>query len=265
MKVVCVGDCGIDLYLPSGEKRVGGITANFARHAREQFPTDDSIRIISCVGDDGEVVLEALQGTGIDLDIERIPGATPMQWIEVQPDGERLFTKYDAGVLGDLGFDERRQALVAESDLLVAPVYLQIVGVFDALMSIETEGSVAVDFADFLEHPNYELLSQHIDRVDIGFFGLQPDHDLAPLRSLARKHDKLFLVTLGASGSVGLSPAGDIEVPAFPVAEVLDTTGAGDAYAAGFLASYCHGAGLEAAMRHGSEVAASVVSRLGAY
>jgi sugar/nucleoside kinase (ribokinase family) len=57
MKVVCVGDCGVDHYLPSGEQRFGGITANFARHARKEFRADDEIHIVSCIGDDDGVAI----------------------------------------------------------------------------------------------------------------------------------------------------------------------------------------------------------------
>jgi fructoselysine 6-kinase len=267
VRVVCVGDCGIDYYLPSGERLVGGITANFARHARDRFPANDSICIVSCTGNDadGDAILDALRTTEIDLDITRLDGSTPVQTIEVQPDGERLFTAYDTGVLADFRFSDKQRAAIAGSELLVAPVYLQIVGLFDALMAIETRGIVAVDFADFLDHPDYALVEQHIEHIDIGFFGLQADRDLSPLRAIARANDKTFIVTLGSSGSIALSPDGDVECPAAPVDGVVDTTGAGDAFAAGFLARYCHGADLPVAMARGAAIAADVITRHGAY
>jgi sugar/nucleoside kinase (ribokinase family) len=267
VNVVCVGDCGIDRYLPSNEELEGGITANFARHARDHFPGDDAIRIVSAVGDDdaGRRVLEALDVPGIDLDIATYGGQTPVQTIEIQPDGERLFVHYDAGVLADLAFSEKQRTAIHEADLLVAPVYLQIVGLFDELMSMDTTGTVAIDFADFLDHPDYGLLERYIGKVDIGFFGLQTGQDLTALRDLARDHHKLFIVTLGGAGSIALSANADVECDALPVGAVVDTTGAGDAYAAGFLSRYCHGEDLLDAMHYASTVAAAVVSRQGAY
>ena len=267
MKIVCVGDCGIDLYQPSGERRVGGITANFARHARDLFPSEDSVQIVSCVGNDegGDVVLGVLRNTAIDCDIERLDGMTPTQWIEVQPDGERFFTRYDPGVLAAFSFDDDRRKIIGDSDLLVAPVYLQIVGVFDSLMSIETNGLVAIDFADFLEHPDYELLKRHLDPIDIGFFGLRPDENLEPLQAIAKEAGKLFIVTLGEAGSVALSAGDRIDCPADVVASVVDTTGAGDAFAAGFLSQFCHGGDVASSMACGASVAARVVSQHGAY
>ena len=267
MDVVCVGDCGVDLYLPSGERRCGGITANFARHARKQFPPGDSVRIVSCVGGDegAGLVSSCLTGTGIECHIRHLSGATPIQTIEIREDGEKDFVHYEAGVLGDFRLGPTEVALIADSDLLVAPVYLQIVGLFDDLMKIDTRGLVSIDFADFLEYPDFALLERHLERIDIGFFGLTAD-DVAMIeriRGYADRRNKTFVVTLGANGSLVFAGGRQFEQPAAPVQRVVDTTGAGDAYAAGFLSRFCHGAGIEASMEYGAALAATVVTKKG--
>jgi fructoselysine 6-kinase len=269
MDVVCVGDCGVDLYLPSGEKRFGGITANFARHARMQFPADDIVRIVSCVGDDEDagLVLSSLQNSGIDCHISRLNGVTPVQTIETSDDGEKDFVHYETGVLSDFRFGANETALIAASDLLVAPVYLQIVGLFDELMKIDTKGRVSVDFADFLEYPDFELLERHVDRIDIGFFGLTAGDTkmIDRIRAYADRRNKTFVVTLGADGSLVFAGARQFEQPAAAVRQVVDTTGAGDAYAAGFLSGFCHGAGIQASMERGAALAASVITMTGSF
>ena len=108
MKVVCVGDCGIDHYLPANDIQVGGISANVARHARVQFPVGDEIVLVSCVGNDENAghVLRAFSDTGIKCLVEELTGKTPVQLIEVEEDGERRFVGYDAGVLADLSFSK---------------------------------------------------------------------------------------------------------------------------------------------------------------
>ncbi len=173
MKVVCVGDCGVDHYLPSNEITFGGITANFARHAKINFKADDEIRIVSCIGDDGgaDLVRESLAGTNIDCHISTIPGSTPTQYIALEPDGERNFVRYDAGVLHQFHFNPSQKKVIADSDLLVAPVYEQIAVLFAELLAIETNGLTAIDFADFQQHPDFSLLESNIDKIDIGFFG----------------------------------------------------------------------------------------------
>ncbi len=269
MKVVCVGDCGIDHYQPSGERRFGGITANVARHARKQFPLDDEIHIVSCVGDDdgADLVLSSLATTDIDCHIRQMPGATPVQFIEIGENGEKNFIRYDEGVLRDFSFGPDELEIITDCALLIAPVYLQIVDLYDDLMAIQTKGLVAIDFADFLQHPDFELLERHIDRINIGFFGLSAtDEDtIAAVRELAVKHDKLFVVTLGAEGSRAFIGRKCFDCPAVPLREVVDTTGAGDAYAAAFLSRYCHGDDIAESMHHGAEVAAKVVSKLGSW
>ena len=268
MNIVCVGDCGVDHYLPSGDLFFGGITANFARNAKQAFPAEDTIQIVSTVGDDdgAELVLSSLANSGIDCHISRLSGATPIQYIEVQPDGERKFVRYEEGVLRDLRFGEAEQQIIAHSDLLVAPVYLQIVGLFDELMSIPTRGQTAIDFADFLAHPDFDLLERHIEHIDVGFFGLSNDDHttISHIESLAREHSKLFVVTLGAAGSRAYHGDARIDCAAVPVAEVVDTTGAGDAFAAGFLSRYCHNQGIQESLAAGAELASLVIQRQGA-
>jgi sugar/nucleoside kinase (ribokinase family) len=269
MKVVCVGDCGIDHYLPSGEKRVGGITANVARHARNQFPDSDEIVIVSCLGDDpdAEQVREEFSEGSVKCIWEALSGRTPVQHIEVQADGERHFVRYEPGVLTDFRFSSAQRQAIESSELMVAPVYLQIVGLYAELMAIPTNGLVAIDFADFLEHPDFSLLEDRIDDIDIGFFGLAPQNgaEIERVAKLAADHDKLFIVTLGRLGSVVHYGGHRLECPAVPVEKVVDTTGAGDAFAAAFLSRYCHGATLEQSVQHAALTAAGVVSQQGSY
>ena len=154
-----------------------------------------------------------------------------------------------------------------KSDLLIAPVYIQISDLYDDLMSIGTAGLTAIDFADFLQHPDFELLERHIDSIDIGFFGLSvaAEATITAVRELAVKHDKLFIVTLGGEGSRAFIGQKCFDCPAVSVNEIVDTTGAGDAYAAAFLSRYCHGGEIEESMHHGAEVAADVVANLGSW
>ena len=70
-------------------------------------------------------------------------------------------------------------------------------------------------------------------------------------------------VTRGAKGSVVISGDQRVAVDAFPVDKVIDTTGAGDQYAAGFLLGLARGLSLEDAGKLGSLAAAEVIAHWG--
>jgi sugar/nucleoside kinase (ribokinase family) len=74
---------------------------------------------------------------------------------------------------------------------------------------------------------------------------------------------KLAAVTRSAKGSVILSGEERVPVEAEPVAQVVDTTGAGDLYAAGFLFGYARDRDLATCGKLGSIAAAEVISHIG--
>ncbi len=85
----------------------------------------------------------------------------------------------------------------------------------------------------------------------------------AGLATLAGKLPVL-VVTRGAQGAVALAGGERAEVSAEPVAKVVDTTGAGDLFAAGFLFGHVRGMPLAECLRLGSICAAEVISHYGA-
>ncbi|WP_304219385.1 PfkB family carbohydrate kinase, partial [Phenylobacterium aquaticum] len=78
-----------------------------------------------------------------------------------------------------------------------------------------------------------------------------------------RPHVKLAAVTRGAQGSVIIQGRETVAVPAYPVEKVVDTTGAGDQYAAGFMYGLAKGRPLEICGRLGSLAASEVISHYG--
>ena len=74
----------------------------------------------------------------------------------------------------------------------------------------------------------------------------------------------MAVLTRSEAGSVIVAKGETIEIAPEPVAEVVDLTGAGDLYAAGFLYGLTHGAPLQLCGRLGSLAAAEVISHIGA-
>ncbi len=79
-----------------------------------------------------------------------------------------------------------------------------------------------------------------------------------------RQDVRLGVVTRSEKGCVVVSPEGVIAVPAFPVEQITDTTGAGDLFAAGFLFGLVRNTGYENAGRLGALAAAEVIQHIGA-
>jgi sugar/nucleoside kinase (ribokinase family) len=89
-----------------------------------------------------------------------------------------------------------------------------------------------------------------------------PDFDSA-LKQL-RADTKLGIVTRSEKGCVVASKDGVVAVPAFPIKKLVDTTGAGDLFAAGFLFGLVRNAGHENAGLLGALAAAEVIQHIGA-
>jgi fructoselysine 6-kinase len=269
LKVVLAGDCGVDRYLPLGLDRPGGITLNVAAHARRLFPRSDTITVVTALGTDPEssLVRESLRGLGVECVLRELPGSTSLQIIDLEPSGEKIFVSYHQGVLGDYRVGEDERALIADSDLLVAPHYRQIDGFFSSLMASPSRGLRVVDFADIAEDAVSTNVHRFLDDFHVAFFGLTASHAdlIGELEKIARRRGKLFVVTLGADGSMALGGDERVHCPAAPVAKVVDTTGAGDTFAAAFLAEYVLGKDVARSLARGAEEAARTVSQVGAF
>jgi len=106
--------------------------------------------------------------------------------------------------------------------------------------------------------------------VDILFGNEQEIHHLVGcddiLDCIAALRPKVgtLVVTRGQHGSIGVENGETIEIPAAPVDRVVDTTGAGDLFAAGFLAARCRGQELRVCLEVGARAAAEVISHFGA-
>ena len=72
------------------------------------------------------------------------------------------------------------------------------------------------------------------------------------------------LVKIGEKGSLFLNKKTEIFQEAYKIKQVVDTTGAGDSYMAGFIKSLHNGESIEKAMKYGSACGAIAVTKLGA-
>ncbi len=116
----------------------------------------------------------------------------------------------------------------------------------DEFLGLVRDGSVDVLFANSAElHALYQTA------------------DFATAVGAMRRDAKLAVVTAGADGAFVITGDGVEAVPAFPVGTIVDTTGAGDLFAAGFLFAHARKLPLRRAAEFGHLAAAEVISHIG--
>jgi sugar/nucleoside kinase (ribokinase family) len=196
--------------------------------------------------------------------------------IVVTPDAQRTMNTY-LGVSSLLSADDLDEAAIADGAVLYMEGYL-----FDrddakkafrrAAATAHAAGrTVSLTLSDSfcVDRHRDDFAALVRDDVDILFGNGDELCSLYELDSLddaiarVRTECELAAITAGEDGSFVVSADDVVVVPAEPVGRVLDTTGAGDLYAAGFLYGYTRALPLAECARIGSIAAAEVISHVG--
>lgn len=239
-----------------------------------------SVEFTGKVRDDGlgRVFTHDIRAAGVRFQVEAAtagPG-TGRCLVMVTPDAEKtMCTNLGAGALltaADMDADA-----IASAKVLYLEGYL--CGKPETDPAVERAVSVARDRGTLValsgSDPAWVELKRSaldalLDRVDI-FFGNEAEAcgltgtDSAEAALVALSHRcQTVAITLGAHGSIVAHASEVVSVPAAPVTQVVDTTGAGDSFAAGFLYGVVRDSGPETSARLGAIAAAEIVSHLGA-
>ncbi|MBV8197123.1 MAG: adenosine kinase [Candidatus Eremiobacteraeota bacterium] len=203
--------------------------------------------------------------------------ATACCLILVTRDSERTMNTY-LGACVTLGPGDVDEALVRDAEILYLEGYLydeplaKQAFVRAAEIAHGTGRRVALTLSDpfCVERHRADFLKLIEGHVDILFANeheaamLFEDGDREQWYARLRVMTQLAIVTCSAAGSVIVAPDEEIEIAAAPVNRVVDTTGAGDLYAAGFLYGLTRNASLRECGQLGSLAAAEVISHFGA-
>jgi sugar/nucleoside kinase (ribokinase family) len=204
--------------------------------------------------------------------------ATGCSYILVTPDGERTMNTY-LGAAQELTPADIDAAQVAASAVLYLEGYLwdpksaKEAFVKAATIAHQAGRQVALTLSDSFCVGRYrdeflELMRKgtadliFANEAELGSLYQTADFDAA-LTQL-RNDVPLGIVTRSEKGCVVASKDGVVAVPAFPITKLVDTTGAGDLFAAGFLFGLVRGASHENAGRLGALAAAEVIQHIGA-
>jgi sugar/nucleoside kinase (ribokinase family) len=204
--------------------------------------------------------------------------ATGCSYILVTPDGERTMNTY-LGAAQELTPDDIDAAQIAASSVIYLEGYLwdpksaKEAFVKASTIAHDAGRQVALTLSDSFCVDRYRGEFLDLMRggtVDLVFANEAELHSLyqtsdfdAALKQL-RVDAKLGVVTRSEKGCVVVSKDGVTAVPAFPIDKMVDTTGAGDLFAAGFLFGLVRGAGYEKAGRLGALAAAEAIQHIGA-
>ncbi|HUC71586.1 MAG TPA: adenosine kinase [Stellaceae bacterium] len=227
----------------------------------------------------GEVFRHDLTAQGVHFETPPAtsgPG-TARCLILVTPDGQRTLNTY-LGACVALGPDDIDAEIVGAAQVTYLEGYLfdpplaQQAFLKAAAIAHAAGHKVALSLSDPFCVERHraafrDLVDGHVDILfanEAEICSLYETDDFAAAAAAVRGHVAIAALTRSALGSVILADGAEHRVAAAPVARVVDTTGAGDLYASGFLHGLTRGLGLPTCGGIGSLCAAEIISHFGA-
>lgn len=227
----------------------------------------------------GAVFTHDLRATGVHYDVTAAATgpSTGCCLIVVTPDAQRTMNTF-------LGASVHLNPADVDADAVRAAKILYLEGyLFDppeaqeafrvaATHANEAGRTVALTLSDSFcverhREAFIDLVDHHVDLLfanEAEILALYQTDSFDEAAERVRGHGAIAALTRSEHGSVIVTADDTIEVPAHPVDELVDTTGAGDLYAAGFLFGHSRGLPLATCGALGSLAAAEVISHVGA-
>ena len=290
INVLCIGDVMLDViarinvspqkinFGSDTASRIstssGGAAGNVAAWLTR---TDARSTIVSHVGDDpvGAAIVAEFDSLGVSHGDLVIPGETSgVVVVLVDSSGERtMFPDKGANsrlTISDLPDLSRFQAVYISGYALLNPLARD--GVLAMIEKIKADGlpiyfdpaSVGAmkDVADKELHNWFSMMDVLFVNEEESIY-LTGSVDIERALNYLLDFSQVVVIKRGSAGAIAKARGFDsISLPAF-AATVVDTTGAGDSFAAGFIASYSKNHDLTAALQAGGELAAGCVAFVG--
>lgn len=268
-----------DLYhiMPASIESSGGSASNTIAGFASFGGTSG---FIGKVADDqlGKIFTHDLTSLGVTYNTKPLASDLPtaMSFIMITPDGERTMNTY-LGATTQLFESDIDEELIRSADITYLEGYLfdsyQTRTAFEISSTIahNSDGKVAFTLSDLFCVENFkeqfkDLMKDHIDILfgnEQEMMSLFETDSLETALAAAKPYCDVIAITRGKEGSIILNGGSAIDVPVAPVNKVIDTTGAGDLYAAGFLYGVSKKKPLAECGRLGALAAAEVISHIG--
>lgn len=266
MKVCALTCVCVDVFDASGEIRPGGEALNFIANC-SSYPHANCFLIGAIGGDSyGEVVKVSIREKPIDTShLYTLSGVTASNITYLTQDGDRYYKpeSWTGGVYQDFKLTQSDRELLCSADIVHTSIMCPI---FDEILKLKHKAGfkLAVDFNRRRDFDEWESFIGDID-----FFFISGDDLITPrLEAWSQLHSGIFIATLAERGSIAFHRGKMYSTSAIMVQNIVDTTGCGDSYQAGFIASYYADDSNEdilAAMQEGSRVASQTLGHFGGF
>jgi fructoselysine 6-kinase len=262
IRLIGVGDNTTDTYIHMKQMFPGGNALNVAVLAKR---LGYEAAYLGCVGKDerGELILSALNAEGVDTTHCRMISGAPTSYDKVElVHGDRVFVSHDPGAAAMIHLDGEDLDFVHGYDIVHTSIYSKL----EAQLPELRKASRKLSF-DFSHYTDQVYLEKVLPYSDVAFISLS-DVPLAEresfVRSMATKGPKLVVATSGMQGSKVFDGTRFYHQDIVPI-EVVDTLGAGDAFAACFLGETELGTPIPLAMQRAAFYAAKNCTHYGAF
>ena len=202
---------------------------------------------------------------------ESLPTGTCL--ILVTPDSERTMCTF-LGTAGKINENDIDVNSVKNSEMIFLEGYLWDEGepksAFDK--AINNSNKVAMSLSDLfcVERHKPQFLNLVKNKLDIVFANEQEITSLLNVKSFSdvinfgKELGKLIVITRGEKGSVAINKGIVTECESKKDLKILDLTGAGDLFAAGYLHGYLHNVSTKESLEKGTEMSSKIIQKIGA-
>ena len=193
--------------------------------------------------------------------------------ILITPDAERTMVTF-LGIAGKINAEDIDEKAVKKSEIIFLEGYLWDEGepksAFDKAMLLSNKKAMSLSDQFCVERHKDNFLDLVKNKLDIIFANEQEIKSLINTDNFDEvirfgKHlGKLLVVTRGEKGSVGIRRNEIIECKSKSNLKIVDLTGAGDLFAAGFLHGYINKFNIKNSLEKGTEMSSKIIQKVGA-
>ena len=202
---------------------------------------------------------------------ESIPTGTCL--ILITPDSERTMVTF-LGIAGKISEKDIDEKAIKKSEMIFLEGYLWDEGdpksAFNKAMTLANKTAMSLSDQFCVERHKDSFLDLVKNKLDITFANEQEIKSLIGTKNFedvvtfGKQLKKLLVITRGAKGSVAIINNEVIECDSKKNLDIIDLTGAGDLFAAGFLHGYINNFSTEQSLAKGTEMSSEIIQKIGA-